>query len=397
MTASRKRKRWHYVAPGIYRERNWYWATKRIGSKATTEIGERKKFDLHTPIDHMLAWQARTTADLLDELPRGPREGSLASDVPTFLATVPEGNKRNDFAMLLKHWCESPLGTKHRQLLKRDEIITQRSVWLSRGVSVISVNHRMRALRALYDALDGPTTPHPTYKIGNLTPPKYAPRGIPMHYVAAILAEIPDRGRGERFGTRGTVSHTKIRLTLMAYTGIPPVQLERLQARDVDFSQCVDRRGGRVYLQPRRKAKGAAGAWVKLFPEAVDAFQQFAAANLWGQSFSRSSMGKSWKGAIRRITKRLAADYKRTKDRTKLDAWERAIPPKCRPYDLRHSFGTLAYLVTGDLRAVAELLQHAELETTKQYTGGAVSERVSRAIDQMVDQMDAARKLRLVQ
>jgi integrase len=196
-------------------------------------------------------------------------------------------------------------------------------------------------------------------------------------YVEDILAAIPDRGRAARFGTRPDYSELKIRLTIMAWTGIPPIQLERLRPRDVDFVQ------GRMYLQPRRKGKGSPGAWVALLPDAIDAFREYARVGLWGRSFSRSSMAKSWKGAIKRVTADLEREAAKTNDRTVVDTFRDAIPPRCRPYDLRHTFATEAYRVTGDLRAVAELLQHANLETTKRYTGGAVSERVTSAIAKM--------------
>lgn len=384
-------------APGIYREKSFFLVTKRKGSTQTeARAHPPMRFPLDTPLPKMLAWQARAEALLLEELPSVPRAGSIAADVPTFLDMIPAGRTREDFRDLLQHWIDSPLGSVHRHAVKRDEIIAQRSRWLEAGAAPVTVNHRVRALRALYNGLDGPTEPHPTDKIPNIKGPARVPRGLPMDVVERILAEVPDRGRAERHGTRPDVSLTKIRLAVMAWTGIPPVQLERLTPRNFDLSQCVDRRGARVYLQPRRKAKGSPGAWVKLLPQAVDALQAFAAAKLWGHKFSRSSVGKSWKGAIRRITERLTAECKRTKDRTALDAWLDAIPPQCRPYDLRHSFGTEAYRITGDLRAVAELLQHADLETTKQYTGGAVSERVSSAIDQMDAAHTAAKRPRLV-
>jgi integrase len=65
-----------------------------------------------------------------------------------------------------------------------------------------------------------------------------------------------------------------------------------------------------------------------------------------------------------------------------LEALE-ALPPNCRPYDLRHSFGDELYRVTGDLGAVGEILQHASLETTKRYTARAVSGRVATAFAKM--------------
>jgi integrase len=382
-------------APGIYREKNFYYVTKRKGSKSTEEIPRSTKFPLSTHVDKMKAWQARAEAELLEELPRAAREGTIAADVAEMLTMIEEG-QRADFTSLMQHWIESPLGSLHRHELTRRDIRKQRTAWKDGGAAASSVNHRVRALRRFYDLMDGEDTPHPTDRIKKLREPKPLQRGIPMEAVRLILAAIPDRGRAARFGKRGTVSHTKIRLTLMAYTGAPPAQLERLEKGHVDLLGClspdgVSMLGGRVFLTPRRKGEGSDGVWVgPLFPEAVAAFVAFGAANLWGKKFSRSSMGKAWKGAIRRITERLTLEAMHSGDRAPLDAWLHVLPPKCHPYDLRHSFGTFAYKVTGDLRAVAELMQHSNLETTKRYTGAAVSERVAAAMAKMHEHLHGA-------
>jgi site-specific recombinase XerD len=59
-----------------------------------------------------------------------------------------------------------------------------------------------------------------------------------------------------------------------------------------------------------------------------------------------------------------------------------AIPPDCRPYDCRHSFGTEALRLTGDLHTVGALLQHSAHSTaiTQRYTLGAQSALLSAAV-----------------
>ena len=114
-------------------------------------------------------------------------------------------------------------------------------------------------------------------------------------------------------------------------------------------------------------------------PEAVEAIQAFMAAGLVGKSWSRSSMRKTWHVGIARAKKVAALYATQTGDQTWVTDLAN-LPPRCKPYDLRHSFASEMYRLTGDIRAVAELLQHADMETTKRYTKGAVSERVTAAI-----------------
>ena len=373
------KKRRLTIEEGIYRDREFLLAVVRDGERYGLPP-QREKFELGTPLQRIRAWRMRTKVEILeaiDKLPRRPHEGSLASDVPEFLKLLPAGRRRDDFASILQRWIECPIGASDRRDITREEILAQRSRWLEEKAAIVTVNHRFRALRALYHGLDGVDVPNPTDKIKYLRPPRREHRFIPIPYVVDILAAMPDHGRAVRHGTRPAYSEMKIRLSIMAWTGIPPAQLQRLRPRDVDLTK------GRMYLQPRRKGTGTPGVWVELMPQAVDAFTAYAAVGLWGRSFSRSSMSKSWTGAIRRVTATLEREALETKDRTAVDAFIDAIPPNCRPYDLRHSFATDVYRRTGDLGAVAELLQHANLETTQIYTGGAVSERVTSAIAKM--------------
>jgi len=374
-----KRKRRITIEEGIYREQFNLVGVVRDGERYGV-APQREKFPLDASIAAIRAWRLRTKAALLDtinQLPRAPHAGSLAADVPAFLQVLPAGRRREDFAFLLQHWIACPLGAIDRRDITREAILAQRSRWLEAGAKIVTVNHRFRALRALYHSLDGVDAPNPTDKITYLRPPRREHRFIPIPFVVQILAAIPDRGRAVRHGTRPAYSETKIRLSIMAWTGIPPAQLERMRPRDVDLDH------GRMYLQPRRKGTGTPGVWVQLLPQAVDAFKAFASVGLWGRAWSRSSAKKSWAGALRRVIAELEREAVETNDRTIVDTFRDAIPPNCRPYDLRHSFATEAYRRTGDLGAVAEMLQHADLATTQIYTGGAISERVASAIAKM--------------
>jgi hypothetical protein len=59
------------------------------------------------------------------------------------------------------------------------------------------------------------------------------------------------------------------------------------------------------------------------------------------------------------------------------------LPPTLTPYDLRHSFGTLAYAASGDLHATGVLLGHRDSRTTARYTLGAVDPRLAAAVKAM--------------
>lgn len=364
----------HTIAPGIMREGDRLVATASVGSSRDgSRIIRRKVFPLGTSIATMQLWQLDEKRELYRTQPAAAAPGSLAADIPVYLETLPEGRYKSDSTEILAHWAALPLAEKSRAAITRLDVIAQIAAWGDKGAAVGTCNRRLSRLRKLYHALDGPTAPNPTDAIKFQREPEVEPRDIPIHIVKLILESLPDHGRAEKGGTRPTVSKTKLRLTVMAWTGIPPASLARVRPRDLDLN------GARIYLRPRRKGKGREGAWVALLPPAVDALKAFVAAGLCGHAWSNASMGKTWRVGIARATKHAAELAEKTGD----DAVARelaSLPPRCKPYDLRHSFGSEIYRMTGDIRAVSELLQHADLETTKRYTKGAVSERVTAAI-----------------
>jgi len=363
------------IAPGIYREGANLFAEVRIGSSRDgTQQRKTETFPLGTDVNVLIAWQHGAKKDLINARPAAAVRGSLAADVPAYLATLPDGKYKTESGWVLQHWIESPLGLMARASLVRLDVVAQISRWIEAGAAVATVNKRLSRLRKLFHALDGVDVVAPTDAIKFLREPEQEPRDIPIRIVRLILDSLTGHGRAERGGTRPDVSVTKIRLRVMAWTGIAPATLRRIRPRDLEL------KSARIYLRRRRKGKGGAdGAWVALLPPAVDALRDFAAAGLFGQSYSNASIGKTWRVGIERAKKTATRHADESGDRSWLAELDN-LPPRCKPYDLRHSFGSEMYRRTGDIRAVSELLQHATLEMTKRYTVGAVSERVTDAI-----------------
>ena len=121
---------------------------------------------------------------------------------------------------------------------------------------------------------------------------------------------MPDVGQGLAGKARDSASKTKARLAVIAYTGLPHSLLKSLTREMIDWQ------GKGVTVPARRKG------------DALDC---------WG-AFSNSSMLKSFHRAcvLAKVT------------------------PVPRVYDLRHSFATEMYRLTGDPKATAQLLMHSE-------------------------------------
>ena len=108
----------------------------------------------------------------------------------------------------------------------------------------------------------------------------------------------------------------------------------------------------------RRKGRGTGSQVRAITPEGRAALERFAAAQAWGRVASSTRL-IVWRRAIEKV-------------RAAHPDWP--IPPGCRPYDFRHSFGELAYRATHDLALVQGLLGHADQRTTRRYAAGAIPE-----------------------
>ena len=179
------------------------------------------------------------------------------------------------------------------------------------------------------------------------------PRGLPYDTVEAILDAMPDCGQAAKGTARDNASKTKARLAVMAYTGLPPVGIMRLRPKDVRWDS------GCVFVMGRRKGKRTKGMTLPLTSRALDALRRFDELDCWGR-YSTSSAWKSFQRACAKL------------GLTGL-----------RPYDLRHSFGSAVYAITGDARATQQLLAHASPKMTERYTLSAVPEHLRIAVGQL--------------
>ena len=283
---------------------------------------------------------------------------------------------------LYQAWRGLPIASTPVSELKRSQVRAQLTAWAAAGMSPTSINDRKRALADVLRTTldideDDDDTILPTDKIPNVPRREQQPRGVPLPIIARILASLPDRGRPVKGEKRGTVSHTKIRLHVMAWTGLPNISLTRLLRAKVKFSD------HKIWLPSRKKGAGAEGIWVDVLPPAIEWLRHYDAAGLWGRSFSNSSAHRTWKRGIVRTRKALIAEAEETGDRTMLEQFLESVPANCHPYDLRHSYLTDALREGGDIYAVSKMAQHADIKTTEQYLKAAVAGSVASAVDKM--------------
>lgn len=348
------------ITEGVYQDDRGIAARVRVGS-GPRQRNKEKRFPLGTDPREIQRWQLTTRASLLGELPLKPDRGTLAHAAPHYLATL-TGRRLKDARALLQHWLDSPIGKYPRGAITRAHVLAQLATWEAAGVAASSINHRLIELRALFRELDAedPAAYNPTLDIRKRREPEPAPRAVSYDILEAIIAYMPDRGRAKAGGTRPTASQTKARARVMAYTGLPPAQVMKIQPGDVDWQ------AGTLRVTPRRKGKGAKGRTIPLLPQAQDALRWFFACGATGP-YSTSAFYKTWQTAQRRLVrelKRLAVQQGQDPHAISL--------PRIRPYDLRHSFGTEAVRRSSNLLGVQTLMLHARISTTERYLKSAL-------------------------
>jgi integrase len=381
------------LAQGCYQLANGkVFVVARIGSGARLRTSETIWFP---PVDRdgipyskknngeLIKCYLQLVAALRDTRARdGSAAGSVGAAIDAFLVAYPivkgTPTKHDDWHYALQHWRRAPIAAADVDTVKRSAIRAQLDAWTAAGVPGSTVNKRRVALahvvrHALGAADQDVDVILPTDRIPKAAEPGAQIRGIDLPIVARILANVPDYGRPIKGGGRVPYSETRIRLVLLAWTGLSAKSLQRVERRHVNF------RTGKLWQPDRRKGAGAAGVFTDLLPPAIDAFRAFDRAGLWGRRWANSGIVTTWRRAVAATR----AELERAGDPVMLEQFLAAIPPDTTPYDLRHSFATDLYRRTKDLGAVQEILQHASIETTKRYTMGAVSERTAAAIDAM--------------
>jgi integrase len=282
----------------------------------------------------------------------------VAADVETYFRRAHLTARRQQERRQQLQWWIARFGTKSRALL--DGAALAAALDEERQWSASTTNKYRTALSNVFTVLDGKGAPSPFHKVPRRPEPPAVRRDQPYEIIDAILAHVRDRGFGE------APSRTKAFLRVEAYAPVTRAQLIRMTRADVDFD------AKEITTPGRHKGQGTTAQRKPISDDAVAAFRAFDAADCWGRTPSRASIHRTFTAA------RDAALAELRQTRPDLDLSRAAT---MRPYDLRHSFGTLTYQLTGSLSITGAMLDHAPNQpgTTMRYAQGAVDDHLKAA------------------
>lgn len=328
---------------GIRRKRQGWQAYVQI--QGTTHT---KMFPLDQPTADMRAWRD----EQLDKCGTVPASGSFGADIETYLGRVSSMPTYQQRAAHLALWADALGRTRARRTITATEVDQVLQEWLL-TLEPQTVRKRRTALQSLFVRLDGKQAKNPVKGSANPKPPKPEARGLDYLTIGRILAAMPARLSAKPEIDRG-LSLARLRVAVLAYTGMPPGQLQRITASDLQLT------AGTVRVHARRKGRGTEPRTLPLTVDGLAAFKAFHAADAYG-TFAIESVNRSFKRAAKRA------------------GLDRAT---VHLYDLRHSFGMELYRVTRDLATVARFLGHAP--------GSPITARYAQGANQAVDTAAAA-------
>jgi integrase/recombinase XerC len=221
-----------------------------------------------------------------------------------------------------------------------------------RGCGGRSIARALSALRTFYDwlAREGRAHRNPARGVTAPRAPKRLPRTLDVDQAARLLA--PPAGAATE---RGLWLRARDRacFELLYSSGLRLAELVGLDVPDLDVADgvvAVTGKGAKSRRLPvGGMARKALAAWLKLRPSGVPRLPP-----------DRGPLFVSVRGGrlgARSVQQRLATLGR-----------ERGIEGRVHPHALRHSFASHLLESSGDLRAVQELLGHADLATTQVYT-----------------------------
>jgi integrase/recombinase XerC len=210
-----------------------------------------------------------------------------------------------------------------------------------RGLSGRSVQRRLSALRSFFNYLlrEQAVTANPGLDVHAPRTERHLPDTLNVDDVTQLLG-LTDR---EPLTLRDVAM-----LELLYSSGLRLGELVSVNTGDVDFNEQVVRITG----------KGAKTRVVPVGTRAVRALQDWLAVRTAIKGESAMFTGRGG----RRLSTRAV------QQRVKLHARKRGTPGSLHPHTLRHSFASHLLESSGDLRAVQEMLGHADISTTQIYT-----------------------------
>jgi integrase/recombinase XerC len=212
-----------------------------------------------------------------------------------------------------------------------------------RGQAPRSIQRRLAAVRNLFDYLlrEGVVGANPGVDI---TAPK-APRRLPETLDADAMGRLLDVRGDHPIATRDRAI-----MELLYSSGLRLAELAGLQVTDVDLAEGTVRvtgKGAKTRIVPvGAKAREALRDWLKVRPQ----LEKSPTTTMFISRLGRPLSNRNIQARVEHWAHRLG------------------LPQGVSPHTFRHSFATHLLESSGDLRAVQEMLGHADIGTTQIYT-----------------------------
>ena len=212
-----------------------------------------------------------------------------------------------------------------------------------RGLAPRTVQRRLAGARSFFNYLEseGAISCNPARGVKAPRPPRSLPQTLDLDQVTRLL-DIPDRDT--------VACRDRAMLELMYSSGLRLAELAGLDLGGVEMREGqirVTGKGRKERILPvGRKAIDALKDWLRRRGELAANAENALFVGVRGRRIAASSI------------------------QARLNYWARhaGLPGQVYPHMLRHSFATHLLESSGDLRAVQELLGHADISTTQVYT-----------------------------
>ena len=212
-----------------------------------------------------------------------------------------------------------------------------------RGLAGRSIQRRLSALRTFYNYLlrEHAVGNNPGLDVSAPRSGQHLPDTLNVDDITRLLGAGPSDALAVR---------DLAMLELLYSSGLRLSELVSLDVTDVDFSECMVRVTG----------KGAKTRVIPVGSRAISALQT------WLPLRERQLVEGETAMFTGRSGKRLST--RAVQQRVKRQARRQGVPGDIHPHTLRHSIASHLLESSGDLRAVQELLGHADISTTQIYT-----------------------------
>ena len=242
----------------------------------------------------------------------------------------------------LHNWCKAA-GINDWRALDSHQVRKYAAQSHRRGLSGRSIQRRLSALRSFYNYLlrEQQVSQNPGLDIRAPKSAQHLPDTLNVDDIARLL-NVTSK---DPLALRDLAM-----LELLYSSGLRLAELVALNEGDLDFNERVVRVTG----------KGAKTRLLPVGDKAISALQA------WMQVRTRQLQDTETAIFTGRGGKRLSA--RSVQQRVKDWARRQGIPGDLHPHTLRHSFASHLLESSGDLRAVQELLGHADISSTQIYT-----------------------------